>query len=61
MLGVNQCVSAPMYDKVYEDRYKRNQWDDLILAINLLKNFNEELNKLHPHVMSQVKMLIANH
>lgn len=60
MLGQVNCVSAPMYDKCYEERYKRNQWDDLITAIHLLKNFNEELNKLHPHVTGQIKLIIMN-
>lgn len=60
MLGQMNCVSAPVYDKCYEERYKRNQWDDLVTAIHLLKTFNEELLKLHPQVISQIKFLIAN-
>lgn len=58
MLGQSNCVSAPMYDRVYEERYKRNQWDDLVTAIHLLKNFNEELLKLHPQVINQIKQII---
>lgn len=58
MLGANQVVSAPMYDKCYEERYKRNQWDDLVTAIHLLKNLNDELSKLHPAVTGQIKLII---
>ncbi len=59
MLGQRDNVcSAPMYDKDSEQRYKRNIWEDLIFAVQLLKNFNDELLKLHPEVTHRVRQLI---
>lgn len=59
MLGtVNQCVSAPMYEKSYEERYKRNVFDDMVTAIHLMKGLNDELLKLHPQVIDRVRQLI---
>lgn len=60
MLGsTNNCVSAPMYEKSYEERYKRNVFDDMVTAIHLMKGLNDELLKLHPQVMERVKQLIS--
>lgn len=58
MLGQRDCATAPMCDKEYEERYKRNLWDDLIAAINLLKTFNGELLKLHPDVTHRIRQLM---
>lgn len=60
MIGITNQISTPLYDREYEERCKRNQWDDLIVAITLLRNFNSELIKLHPYVTSQIKLLIMN-
>ena len=35
-------IAAPAYEKELQERYKRSVWDDLIFAIQLLKNFDEE-------------------
>ncbi len=60
MLGaINNCVSATMYEKSYEERYKRNVFDDMVIAIKLMKSLNDELLKLHPQVMERVKKLIS--
>ena len=60
MLGsTSNCVSAPMYEKSYEERYKRNVFDDMVTAIHLMKGLNDELLKLHPQVMERVKQLIS--
>lgn len=59
MLGsMNSCVPSPMYEKSYEERYKRNVFDDMVTAIHLMKGFNDELLKLHPQVIERVKQLI---
>lgn len=60
MLGQVNHVSESVYDKCYEERYKRNQWDDLVTGIHLLKTFNQELLKLHPQVIKQIKQLILD-
>lgn len=59
MLGaVNQCVPSLMYEKSYEERYKRNVFDDMVTAIHLMKGLNDELLKLHPQVIDRVRQLI---
>jgi hypothetical protein len=59
MLGsIGQCVQSTMYEKSYEERYKRNVFDDMVTAIHLLKGLNDELLKLHPQVIDRVKQLI---
>ena len=61
MLGLNNtfcAVPSPAYEKDLQERYKRSMWDDLIFAVQLLKNFDEELRKLHPDVTYRIRQLM---
>jgi hypothetical protein len=51
-------IAAPAYEKELQERYKRSVWDDLIFAIQLLKNFDEELKKLHPDVTHRIRQIM---
>lgn len=61
MLGQrDSCIgiSAPHYEKELHERWKRNIWEDLIFAIQLLNKFDEELKKLHPDVTHHIRQLM---
>lgn len=42
----------------YAQRFKRDLYDDLIGAVELLRVFDMELNKLHPKVSDLIRVLI---
>lgn len=50
--------SAPVYEKELQERWKRSVWEDLIFAIQLLKKFDEEINKLHPDIKRLTRRLM---
>lgn len=59
MLGFyTNAVQAPMYDKSLELRYQRCVYNDLKLAIDFLKEFNEKLNSLHPEVINKIRVIL---
>ncbi len=45
----------------YNERYKRDVYDDLQAAIGLLKEFDAKLNKLHPQVMPKIKEMMRTY
>jgi len=49
-----ETVNTPMRD----DRYDRNEQEDLKLAIDHLYEFKAKLNKLHPGVMNKVEDML---
>lgn len=48
--------SAPRMD----DRYDRNEQEDLKLAIDYLYEFKAKLNKLHPSVLDKVELMLQH-
>lgn len=59
-LNCNQAqrceVSAPRMD----DRYERNEQEDLKLAIDHLYEFKAKLNKLHPGVLDKIELMLQH-
>lgn len=59
MLGQTDYVGTdPSCSKELGERRKRNVWDDLIFATQLLKRFDEELKKLHPDVIYRIRQIM---
>lgn len=56
MLG-NQC-NVPMPCGADTERYKRDLFTDMKIAIDCLKEFNDKLNTLHPEVIYKIRSLI---
>ena len=60
MLGtliVNRCdsVCAPSGT---DERYRRDLYTDMKIAIDAMKEFNEKLNTLHPGVIYKIKNIL---
>jgi hypothetical protein len=57
MLGrqENQCVPS---DGISSERYKRDIFTDMKIAIDCLKDFNDKLNALHPDIVYKIRALI---
>lgn len=53
-----RCVdTSPQVD----DRWNRNEQDDLKEAIDLMYDFKKKLNKLHPRISDMVETMLQRH
>jgi hypothetical protein len=63
MLGTLNCASMRptlAQNVCSDDRYERNEQEDLKLAIDHLYEFRAKLNKLHPAVLDKVEMMLQH-
>lgn len=54
----NSCESIPPPGIGNDERYKRDIFTDMKIAIDCLKSFNESLLSLHPDVIYKIRTLI---
>lgn len=58
MLGRQDVCVPPNMDEVIKLRYQRDLFNDLKIAIDYLKEFNDKLNNLHPDVCYKIRSII---
>lgn len=58
MLGRDVMNSPVLNDSPGNERYKRDLFDDLKIAIDLLKSFDDSLKKLHPEVLYKIRQIM---
>ena len=59
MLGRRDMQCMPSHsDPEVQKLYERDLFEDMKTAIDLLKDFNSKLNKLHPDVIYKIRSLI---
>ena len=59
MLGrINSTMQCEAPISVNENKYSRNEMQDVIKAIEYLYEFKEKLNKLHPCVIDIIENLL---
>ena len=56
MLGRQEMNCVPSNGS--DERYKRDIFTDLKIAIDCLKEFNDKLNTLHPDIVYKIRSLI---
>jgi hypothetical protein len=57
-IGNQVCQSEMRPSSLHEDRYARNEKEDLKTGIDYLYEFREKLNKLHPFVIDLIDQML---
>jgi hypothetical protein len=55
---ISNGLNQPMSVNVSEDRYGRNELDDMKRGLEYLYEFKEKLAKLHPNVMDAIENML---
>jgi hypothetical protein len=58
--GICNSPSVPSEPNDYSERYKRDIYDDLQVAIGLLKEFDAKINRMHPQVAVKIRDMMRS-
>lgn len=57
-IGNYAITDAPPINCVNEDRYKRDEMEDMKTAIEYLYEFKKKLSKLHPSICGSIESML---